>query len=121
MEEGGQGPQERAGGGSGEGRECITNEFWKSNRIRLPTHSSNLFILLLFSKFLFSEEKENATRHPFCKRIGALVSHAGGKCHPQGPTSACLRRPAQPPWGYTCGVPPAWQNWGGNWVPVVEP
>lgn len=26
---------------------------------------------------------------PFHKGMGALVSHSGGKCHLQGPTSAC--------------------------------
>lgn len=76
----------------GGGCERITSDFGNCMSSQPPTHALK-FSLLPALKFLFSKEKENAKLHPLLQRIGALVSHSGGKCHLQGPTPA--RPPAQ--------------------------
>lgn len=59
-------------------------------RSELPTHSlKSLYALCLFEHSCFLKRKKMLSCTPFHKGMGALVSQAGGKCHLQGPTSAC--------------------------------
>lgn len=78
--------------GAGGGCERITSELGNRMSSQPPTHALK-FSLLPALKYLFSKEKENAKLHPLLQRIGALVSHSGGKRRLQGPTPA--RPPAQ--------------------------